>query len=72
MLNLFILFKMSINLLVILFIIKLYYVLEDTKSSLKRIYDIDEIPTGALLVTSGIVELYPYMSHEEGIKVMMK
>ena len=46
------------------------HILEDIRDFLCRINEIDNIPDNAILVSSDVVELYPNIPQEEGIKTI--
>ena len=46
--------------------------IKDTAAFLDELKDLGEIPEGAVLVTAGVVGLYPSIPHTEGLEVFCK
>ena len=44
--------------------------IRDTSAFLKRLKEIGSVPQNALLVTADVVELYPSISHQEGLETL--
>ena len=44
--------------------------IKDTVDFLEKLRPIGEIPRGAILITAGVVGLYPSIPHDEGLKIL--